>query len=301
MSTPLPSHQALLSGLRPISVANLPGSSTIKPTCIICFNNLADYGASERAVRLQCTHVFGERCIRNWLEENDTCPTCRAKVYAGRSENHQRQLLNSLVAQMGLLMQHTPTPESPIIDLDVLKLFTRLAGGRVAITSEPLRAELKIKMSLLLQWREQFWAHNPLCLRLPEFAPYTRTETLRLEDFDVQIEVHEDQFFRHFALAAYAEFMRGLAWSLRGLPLHVAGHPLATGMESAIRAQIRQDRGHTVTVSSLLIRLRHKLESGRTRGVMTGEREDLPRGFQPFWEDVLVRVMRGLIDQQRAH
>ncbi|KAI9644524.1 Ubiquitin-protein ligase [Ciborinia camelliae] len=28
----------------------------------------------------RCSHVFGRSCIARWLQENDTCPICRAKV-----------------------------------------------------------------------------------------------------------------------------------------------------------------------------------------------------------------------------
>lgn len=33
----------------------------------------------ENAVRLECGHIFGERCIRRWINEGNppTCPTCR--------------------------------------------------------------------------------------------------------------------------------------------------------------------------------------------------------------------------------
>ena len=35
----------------------------------------------ERAVVLHDRHVFGERCIREWLSENNTCPKCRAVLF----------------------------------------------------------------------------------------------------------------------------------------------------------------------------------------------------------------------------
>ncbi|KAG5926727.1 hypothetical protein E4U42_003005 [Claviceps africana] len=53
-------------------------------TCVICYN---DYGVAspegviEAAVRLPlCKHIFGDHCIKKWLEDSDSCPYCRRKL-----------------------------------------------------------------------------------------------------------------------------------------------------------------------------------------------------------------------------
>ncbi|GAB7336517.1 hypothetical protein MBLNU13_g09795t1 [Cladosporium sp. NU13] len=293
----LPSRQRCLALLRPISVANLPDGSTGKATCNICFGDLADKaepGASERAVRLHGTHVFGERCIRKWLEQNNSCPNCRRKVHAGADEDHRR-LVNSLTAQTRLMMQQSPAPESPVVDRDVFKLFERLGRGGMAVDSDLLRDQLETRTRALFQWRAKLWERNPSCLKLSGFAPYTRTQALRAQDLDVQIEVHEERILYLLEAAAHEGFLWGIINTMRRLPVHVGSHPLSSSMEVAIRRQVRKDRGHRVTVSTLAVRLLNKLDSGLTKGVMNGEREDLPRGFNLFWEDVIVRVLRKLI------
>ena len=41
-------------------------------TCIIC---LEDVYMNKKT--LQCGHSFHKRCIKKWIEQNNTCPTCR--------------------------------------------------------------------------------------------------------------------------------------------------------------------------------------------------------------------------------
>jgi hypothetical protein len=53
-------------------------------TCIICTADPVDYPVDaddEYAVVLHDRHVFGERCIREWLSENNTCPKCRHVLF----------------------------------------------------------------------------------------------------------------------------------------------------------------------------------------------------------------------------
>ncbi|KAK0148795.1 E3 ubiquitin-protein ligase DZIP3 [Merluccius polli] len=41
--------------------------------CIICHEDMSP----ERVCVLQCRHTFHKECIRSWLKEQSTCPTCR--------------------------------------------------------------------------------------------------------------------------------------------------------------------------------------------------------------------------------
>ena len=82
-STPTLTREEFLANLSPVPVAR---SATIDKdtTCIICIADPVDVlvGADdERAVVLHDRHVFGERCIREWLSENNTCPKCRAVLF----------------------------------------------------------------------------------------------------------------------------------------------------------------------------------------------------------------------------
>ena len=63
-------------------------SSTSPPPCLIaharahdhhtsCAVCLQEFQAEELAMKLPCTHLFHEDCVRTWLKKSITCPTCR--------------------------------------------------------------------------------------------------------------------------------------------------------------------------------------------------------------------------------
>jgi len=44
------------------------------PDCPICFEA---FGLDEEVIRLECKHVYHERCILDWFRGHQTCPMCR--------------------------------------------------------------------------------------------------------------------------------------------------------------------------------------------------------------------------------
>jgi hypothetical protein len=52
--------------------------------CTICYNDIGvenPDGVIEDPIRLpKCKHVFGEKCIKKWFQDSDTCPYCRDKL-----------------------------------------------------------------------------------------------------------------------------------------------------------------------------------------------------------------------------
>ncbi|KAF7555626.1 hypothetical protein G7046_g6515 [Stylonectria norvegica] len=86
-----------LQSLIPVSIEDL--SETDK-TCVICYN---DYGAEtpegnrEAPVRLpKCRHVFGNCCIKTWLEDSDSCPYCRDKLHSEPKQLTARVFVNMM-------------------------------------------------------------------------------------------------------------------------------------------------------------------------------------------------------------
>ncbi|KAG0651001.1 putative RING finger [Hyphodiscus hymeniophilus] len=53
-------------------------------TCMICYNEFGIQnpdGIIEEPIRLpKCKHVFGDKCIKKWFEDSDSCPYCRDKL-----------------------------------------------------------------------------------------------------------------------------------------------------------------------------------------------------------------------------
>ena len=63
--------------------------------CAVCLQELV---ASTLAVRLRCGHAFHEGCVRTWLKEKHTCPTCRAPLRSkaeAADEGSQRGLADA--------------------------------------------------------------------------------------------------------------------------------------------------------------------------------------------------------------
>lgn len=54
--------------------------------CVICYNDYGvetPEGVNELPLRLpKCKHVFGDHCIKKWLEDSDSCPYCRDKLHS---------------------------------------------------------------------------------------------------------------------------------------------------------------------------------------------------------------------------
>ena len=46
-------------------------------TCSVCQNDII----TQDAVQLPCCHHYHKDCLKPWLEEHNTCPTCRYKPH----------------------------------------------------------------------------------------------------------------------------------------------------------------------------------------------------------------------------
>ncbi|KAI9784160.1 MAG: hypothetical protein M1839_002665 [Geoglossum umbratile] len=78
-----------ISGLQDVPIDSLPVEDR---TCSICMDPFGEKepinGTSETPVKLPCGHVFGYICIKTWLKEHCTCPTCRRKLESEIVHNH---------------------------------------------------------------------------------------------------------------------------------------------------------------------------------------------------------------------
>jgi hypothetical protein len=71
--------------------------------CIICYNEFGvknPDGFIERPVRLpKCKHIFGDRCLKQWLQDSDSCPYCRDKLPSEPKRAPQQDDVRRLIAQ----------------------------------------------------------------------------------------------------------------------------------------------------------------------------------------------------------
>uniref|UniRef100_A0A1A8RPJ3 RING-type E3 ubiquitin transferase n=1 Tax=Nothobranchius rachovii TaxID=451742 RepID=A0A1A8RPJ3_9TELE len=72
-ATPLPLTQApVWQPLKTQRVRN-PDALNMEDPCIICHEDMSP----DNTCVLECRHSFHKECIRSWLKEQNTCPTCR--------------------------------------------------------------------------------------------------------------------------------------------------------------------------------------------------------------------------------
>jgi len=45
--------------------------------CSICFGKM---GKKRRVIQLKCSHIYHKKCIKSWIDNNDTCPMCRDQI-----------------------------------------------------------------------------------------------------------------------------------------------------------------------------------------------------------------------------
>lgn len=59
--------------------------------CAVCWENL------EKARRLPCSHVFHHHCLRSWLEQDTSCPTCRRSLQDEKEMSQRSINLNNFM------------------------------------------------------------------------------------------------------------------------------------------------------------------------------------------------------------
>lgn len=67
--------------------ANFPMATTEEleknsDDCAICWDKM------EAARKLPCSHLFHNSCLRSWLEQDTSCPTCRTSLKHRTEEDH---------------------------------------------------------------------------------------------------------------------------------------------------------------------------------------------------------------------
>ena len=52
--------------------------STSSAICSICLDDYSD--AENKITKLECGHIYHKECVKDWLENNSTCPVCRTEI-----------------------------------------------------------------------------------------------------------------------------------------------------------------------------------------------------------------------------
>lgn len=73
-------RQRFRTGPERVRVTDIKDDEIDCPICYRDYYTGDSQNESEDAVRIGCGHVYGRRCLDKWIQENDTCPTCRGKL-----------------------------------------------------------------------------------------------------------------------------------------------------------------------------------------------------------------------------
>lgn len=92
--------------------------------CIICMEDMTTIdvpkGTRLYPKKLGCRHIFHLRCLRNWFERSQHCPTCRTEVHLGAPRafptNHQNHtnVRATGTQHQDLGVQHQPQPQTQL-------------------------------------------------------------------------------------------------------------------------------------------------------------------------------------------
>ncbi|KAF9769026.1 hypothetical protein IL306_013611 [Fusarium sp. DS 682] len=81
LTTKMVASRATLQSLQSVKLEDLPETDR---SCVICYNEYGvetPEGINEAPLRLpKCGHLFGDHCIKKWLEDSDSCPYCRDRL-----------------------------------------------------------------------------------------------------------------------------------------------------------------------------------------------------------------------------
>jgi hypothetical protein len=141
-------------------------------------------GEDHKPVVMLCSHVFGQRCIVDWLEQSHTCPMCRSKLY-GLPDSPFHPVYYEYMWETDVLMRELSEDTADFEDLAAW-CRTRLweLGHIRTLYAETLRARETLEsMSRRFQLTTQAEADL-----LEEFCNFS---TLPKEETERRIEVWE--------------------------------------------------------------------------------------------------------------
>lgn len=80
-----PTDKQILNQLPETYIEDVNKLDSEKRNCVIC---LEDFKTGDKAIILPCIHIFHNKCIKNWLKTQNSCPICKYKLTA-RNMNSQ--------------------------------------------------------------------------------------------------------------------------------------------------------------------------------------------------------------------
>lgn len=103
-------------------------------TCSIC---IEDYSEDEQLVQLPCEHIFHKDCIMPWIEQHNTCPTCRYELPLTDpfKERERLQRMRERFTEEGLQIMQIANEDNTIFD-KLYDIRIQIANAKGKIDNE---------------------------------------------------------------------------------------------------------------------------------------------------------------------
>lgn len=99
-------------------------------TCIICRDEMCTTDCKRLPV---CGHTFHKSCLREWLVQQQSCPTCRSDIAAMEAQEAARKATANAAAQRATTAADGANPNNPIVEASSATVSTesqRVEGMR---------------------------------------------------------------------------------------------------------------------------------------------------------------------------
>lgn len=330
----LPTREEFLQQLTPCTVQDCAavGEDT---TCEICRLDLVDTVVGEddeQAVFLHDKHAFGEKCAREWLADNNTCPKCRTilfrkdrivvRYYVDMSHldngfhaapSYDDTQLQQLLREIQEMSRRNHRTEASS-DREVMTLYWRVwdewhlamadnLDGTWNIDSEASTQVAQALHDLLIvRWR--WWRHSPqqLRLRFPvrycypagEWTP-TASELRSRVKIDFDCDLLSDFRLNYLTGKVFHD-----SFDAYGNCLDAAGHPVVVVLLNEINKVLQAYAGQEVRVSRLMQRLRDQIGDLDQLDRIPSVRRRFPWGYTDVIRFLIDETTKRVINRTRG-
>lgn len=266
--------------------------------CDVCREDLVDTLVNdydEHAVLLHDKHAFGERCAREWLAENNTCPTCRHILFQADEESDDDDkdddTLEDLLSQAVELSDNESDRVVPD-DREIMELWFHIlhvcqaeinadVHGLWAMNSQNFTA-VEETMETLLEGRLQWYLQSPQEVNINITQPFDYpawqvsaddlTKLVRI-DFDCSLQSAFRRELQNQFVQAFDENF---------VCTRTAGHPMAYALLDLVDEVLEECAGRSISVRALKYKLMRKIVNPDCANPDAEERAGSPAGFPAF-------------------
>ncbi|KAH7274307.1 hypothetical protein B0J15DRAFT_567835 [Fusarium solani] len=143
VSTKMVASKSTLRSLESVKIEDIPEGDR---SCVICYGDYgveSPEGVCEAPLRLpKCGHIFGDHCIKTWLDQSDSCPYCRDKLHSEPKQHTSAstRAFMSLMRSQGLHVSSRATANPDDILARAMVMSYGMGGRNGSPSRQPVTA-----------------------------------------------------------------------------------------------------------------------------------------------------------------